>query len=396
MAETDKWLLAAVFDPKAIEGKSDVELVLGSSYANTLATRTKIALELERKHRYRQAVHLLREVCDARKALLGKDHPHTLKSASRLAVVLFYQGEFGEAEAVGRKSLEGMEGVLGWDSEVTVATANNLANTLGFQRKFDEAEALLQRVIDCYKDRKGPNHPNTKLFEANLESILREKALGEKTALPTRPPLPERQQRNAETELVVEKIVERYYEKSLQDSGTVMDKCVLREYPKIYAHLLAGRRNRIEVGQPGLDVILTLEKMDLPICSICASLNPWCRETAGGFSQRIIAGIPEFVRKVHASAIAASASENGCFNCQLISTGLKSYSQQYYSTSDGWKDREVKILIKGKPFQAIMSVGARKTERVQFFVLPGMSRSSCALLSYYRSILARQRHASVR
>jgi tetratricopeptide (TPR) repeat protein len=374
MTETDNWLLAAVFNPADLNGLDETDMVLGASYANVLATRTQLALALEHQHRDGDAESIHCQVLAIREMLLGPDHPHTLASAGHLALTLSKLRKYKEAEAIWRQTLDGMERTTGWRNPKTAATANNLAMVLSLQRKFDEAETLFRRIIDCCEIDLGPNCSTSQLVVRNLESMLRGQALGEETVLPTQfigQTPPDSEQRKAEKK----QFVERSFEKSLQESATVMETLTLIQCTRSSAPLLASSRNRIEIGHPGLDDLLGLEELQLfyPICSICMSVNPWWRETAGGFSQRIVAGIPEFVRRVHASAIARSASENGCFHCQILSTGLKQYSQQYYSSDDGWMDRDVKIVIKGTPSNATLFIGARKRERVQFFALPGMS-----------------------
>lgn len=314
MNESSKWLQAAVFNPANLDGLSAKDLVFGASYANVLAARTQIALKLLAKNRHRDAERILWGLLVKRQEFLGADHNHTLWTAGYLGHALFAQKEYGEAENIYRQALEVFKG--GLDDAESAMFSSNLAMVLLLQRKFDEAETLCRQIKNRYEVKLGEDNATfqtlsqvqgtlTQIRESGQGNVISELEKQLEMSLATR------RQPQAKS------FVMRSYRKALQKRRIMQEELSLIEGPRDRAALFASSRNTIELSYPGLDDLLRIDELDLiyPVCSVCASINPWWRETASCFTEKIVAATPEYIRALKAADIARSAEENGCFYC---------------------------------------------------------------------------------
>jgi hypothetical protein len=167
-------------------------------------------------------------------------------------------------------------------------------------------------------------------------------------------------------------VCETFYSRSVANSSLTKETIKLLGTLNVRQgmQIVAGRRTRLVLGFPCTDDGTILE-LKPGTCPVCGNLDPWSPGSTGAFYHKIIAGTPEYVRRVPGRLIRHAATDLGCLTCGIIHQGLTAFSEVHYSTEDGWLDEEMKIIITGNQRHAGLMVGSRKTKRVEFFVLPG-------------------------
>ncbi|KAF2623085.1 hypothetical protein BU25DRAFT_478646 [Macroventuria anomochaeta] len=73
-------------------------MVMGSCHVDTLTSMSNLALVLQHRGKYKQAMRLNQQSLDGFREILGKRHPSALTSMSNLAVVLQCQGRYEKSE----------------------------------------------------------------------------------------------------------------------------------------------------------------------------------------------------------------------------------------------------------------------------------------------------------
>lgn len=145
---------------------------LGPDHADTLATRSNLALALRASGQLDEAEAEHRAVVEAMTRVLGPDYPDTLLGRGSLASLLADSGKLEEAEAEHRAMLEVMTWVLGPDHLDALTTRGNIASLLHAQGRLEEAEAEYRAVADAMTRVLGPDDPETLTARNNLASVL--------------------------------------------------------------------------------------------------------------------------------------------------------------------------------------------------------------------------------
>jgi tetratricopeptide (TPR) repeat protein len=150
---------------------------VGAFRANTLTSRSNLAISYSDSGRAREALELREQVLADRERLLGPDHPDTLTSRSNLADSYRAAGLADSDRAAGRMDeavaldegvLADRERVLGPDHPDTVRARSSLADSYSNAGRIQEALELRERVLADRERLLGPHHPDTIRARANL------------------------------------------------------------------------------------------------------------------------------------------------------------------------------------------------------------------------------------
>ncbi len=122
-------------------------------------TRNYLALLLERKGEYSEAVPLLREAVEVDRRTIGTDTPEYAISSHNLASVLIDLGNMADAEAKLRETLAIRRKVLGNDHPDLFYSLNNLAFVLLNEGDWDAAEPFAREGLALNLRVLGESHP---------------------------------------------------------------------------------------------------------------------------------------------------------------------------------------------------------------------------------------------
>jgi tetratricopeptide (TPR) repeat protein/serine/threonine protein kinase len=111
------------------------------------AAKVKLATEYLKAGKKRQALPLLVEIWNMKKARLGPEHPDTLASMNRLGVVYWELGQLDKSVPLFEKLLKIREAKLGRDDPETLQAAANLGVNYKDAGKLKEAIALLEEAL---------------------------------------------------------------------------------------------------------------------------------------------------------------------------------------------------------------------------------------------------------
>lgn len=103
------------------------------------------------------ALPIVQEVYDARKAVLGEDHPETIVAMGNLTAALANAGQMDRALELNARNVELADRVFGADHPSTQFARSNRAQLLLRQSRFKEAEAEARNVWEARKRRLGPD-----------------------------------------------------------------------------------------------------------------------------------------------------------------------------------------------------------------------------------------------
>jgi len=121
--------------------------------------RSYLALLLERKGQYTEAVPLLREAVEIDRRTMGTDTPEYAISSHNLASVLIDLGDLSDAEAKLRETLAIRRKVLGNDHPDLFYSLNNLAFVLLNEGNWEAAEPFAREALALNLRVLGKDHP---------------------------------------------------------------------------------------------------------------------------------------------------------------------------------------------------------------------------------------------
>jgi len=121
--------------------------------------RNYLALLLERKGKYAEAVSLLREAVEIDRRTIGTDAPEYAISSHNLASVLIDLGDLSGAESRLRETLAIRRKVLGNDHPDLFYSLNNLAFVLLNEGNWEEAEPFAREALALNLRVLGKDHP---------------------------------------------------------------------------------------------------------------------------------------------------------------------------------------------------------------------------------------------
>ncbi len=134
-------------------------------------TREVLALLLERKGHYPDAMRVMRESVDIAQRVEGPDSPIYATSLNNLARTLISSGNYSEAESVLRQSLAIHHKVHDKQHPALFTPTNNLSVALLNQGKWAEAEPLLREMLNSGTRLLGPSHPYVIATQTNLAAL---------------------------------------------------------------------------------------------------------------------------------------------------------------------------------------------------------------------------------
>ncbi len=140
----------------------------GLDHPDTLLSMNNLASTYLAANRTQEAVKLLEETLQLKKAKFGPDHPNTLLSMMSLANSYLEAGRTQEAVKLNEETLQLRIKKLGSDHPDTLASMNNLANSYVVADRTEEAIKLYEAALNLQKAKPGPDHPNTLLSMNNL------------------------------------------------------------------------------------------------------------------------------------------------------------------------------------------------------------------------------------
>ncbi|MEN0067767.1 MAG: tetratricopeptide repeat protein, partial [Myxococcota bacterium] len=119
-----------------------------------------------------EAEQATRKALEAAESGWGPLHPATLTAVEDLALVMEHRGRFAEALTLHRRSLAGSQQVLRPGHPTTALRANNLAVLLERLGDRDEAISLLERSLADARSAYGPVHPTVATRQTSLAQLL--------------------------------------------------------------------------------------------------------------------------------------------------------------------------------------------------------------------------------
>ncbi len=131
-------------------------------YLNNLAVAYRNAERLD------EALPLLEEALQRRKASVGPDHPSTVEAMNNLGVCHWRAGRVQEALALFQEALQKYKARVGPDHPNTLKCMQNLAAAYEQAGRPQEAIPLFEEALQNTKAKLGPNHPDTLLYMNNL------------------------------------------------------------------------------------------------------------------------------------------------------------------------------------------------------------------------------------
>jgi serine/threonine-protein kinase len=138
-------------------------------------SRNYLALVLEQKGNYDEAVRLLRESTDTAQRIDGGDSPNYVTSLHNLAGALSDLGNLREAEATERQVLEIRRRVSGKDHPDVAYSLNNLGWFLLEEGNWQAAAPFLQEGLELSRRTLGEKHPRVAGALNNWGHVLEEK-----------------------------------------------------------------------------------------------------------------------------------------------------------------------------------------------------------------------------
>src|SRR5262249_42860499 len=141
-----------------------------------LATLSKLALEYRQFNKWAEALPLLKEIADIKKATLGPDHPDTVDAMSLVGKAHFQLRQFDEAISLSEQVLKGREAKLGPAHLDTLHSVANLGICYKEADRLTDAIPLLERV-----HRVTTKHPEFRWVTSQLHDAYTRAGESDKT-----------------------------------------------------------------------------------------------------------------------------------------------------------------------------------------------------------------------
>lgn len=152
--------------------------VLGPEHPDTLTTRHNLGNVLQEEGKYAEAEAEARAALTLQEKVLGPEHPNTLEAREVMAAAITGQQRYDEAEVIFSDILPKFEKVNGIEHPITLKLCGDYGECLKAQGKLVQAKELARRAAEGARKTLGPDHPNTKKYEAlwqDLETALTKK-----------------------------------------------------------------------------------------------------------------------------------------------------------------------------------------------------------------------------
>ena len=150
--------------------------LLGPDDAETLTSKSLLAVILVEEGHYAESEKLQQECYTTRTRVLGPEHIDTVTSMRRLAGVFDREGRSEEAQDLVRRALTIQRRTLGPEHPETLMTANSLVNFIvdaADKTKYLEAETVQRNALESERRVFGPEHPDTLNAMFQLANTLR-------------------------------------------------------------------------------------------------------------------------------------------------------------------------------------------------------------------------------
>jgi tetratricopeptide (TPR) repeat protein len=128
---------------------------------NEMQEWSNLALVLGESGWTQDALEIMEQVVQLRKAKLGEDHPDTLRSMHNLAVWYSEAGRRSEALQLTEQVVQLRKAKLGEDHPDTLGSMHNLAVWYSEAGRRSEALQLTEQVVQLRKAKLGEDHPDT-------------------------------------------------------------------------------------------------------------------------------------------------------------------------------------------------------------------------------------------
>ncbi|KAF8545135.1 hypothetical protein BDD12DRAFT_786467 [Trichophaea hybrida] len=143
---------------RALDG---YEKNLGHDDTSILNTFNNMGKVFRKKGEYKKALDCYQRALDGYEKTLGRDHISTLNTVNNMASVFDNQGEYDKALEWYQRALDGYEKTLGRDHISTLDTVYNMAIVFNSQGEYEKALEWYQRALDGYEKTLGRDHIST-------------------------------------------------------------------------------------------------------------------------------------------------------------------------------------------------------------------------------------------
>ncbi len=144
----------------------------GADHPDTLAAKANLAATLALQGLVGDALALQDSVLDAYLRQLGPDHLMTLACKAGRADMLYQRGDFAAARLLQEQVVAARKGLLGAEHPDTLYSKTALARTLAQLQELDAARGLFDAVLQAQSHRLGAEHPETRLARLRLAEVL--------------------------------------------------------------------------------------------------------------------------------------------------------------------------------------------------------------------------------
>ena len=149
--------------------------VFGPEHPKTLIIMMGLAESCRHQQKHVQAAKWNEEVLTISRHVLGPDHPTTLTVMNNLAMV--FQAQQRDTEAIRLfESIVGTQRINAPQHPSTLVFMNNLALLYQKTGLVDKAEQLFAEVLATQQRMFGSDHPNTLIFQRNLDRLRVERS----------------------------------------------------------------------------------------------------------------------------------------------------------------------------------------------------------------------------
>jgi tetratricopeptide (TPR) repeat protein len=148
------------------------ESKLGPDHPDTLRSRTQLAISYDNAGRIAESMALHEATLRAQETKLGRDHPDTLWTMAGLAWCYAALGRHADALKLRLETLALRKARLGPDDRDTLRSMNDLAFSYCDLGRHNEARKLFEEALRLRRAKQGPDHPETLQTQMNLTNSL--------------------------------------------------------------------------------------------------------------------------------------------------------------------------------------------------------------------------------
>jgi eukaryotic-like serine/threonine-protein kinase len=104
--------------------------------------------------------------------LFGRYHPQTLRLMAEAALALWHHRELAYARPLLERAIRDLGRHLGREHEARIRAITALRDLLLEQDDYERARTIQSELVECQKQRLGPDHPETLAARDDLATIL--------------------------------------------------------------------------------------------------------------------------------------------------------------------------------------------------------------------------------